>query len=152
MCWWIQAKEVSQQAERTPTSAAAEQDAKQCLYETDWQVTEPCAPSISTPSEDKRGNMLLWTSRHSNGQLAASLHPGSGVRNAAAVTLATLRHAQALQQILSAPSGSTLLRNTFPGRTSKAMLTVPIRIFLCLHIKIQALKLGATTSPEGHTK
>ena len=126
MCWWIQAKEVSQQAARTPTSAAAEQDAKQCLYETDWQVTEPCAPSIGTPSMENRGNMLLWSSRRSNGQLAASLHPGSGTHDAAAVTLATLRHAQALQQILSAPSESTLLRNTFPGRTPKTMLTVPI--------------------------
>lgn len=118
MCSWDQAKEVSQQAARVPASgaasSAAEQDAKQCMYETDWQVTEPYAPGISARSKEYRGGILLWTGRPTNVQQAAPLHPGSGVQNAAAVTLATLHQAQALQQVLSAPSGSTLLCNT-PG-------------------------------------
>ncbi len=113
MGWWVQAKELSQHAARRPASAAApsaaEQDAKQCMYETDWQVTEPFARSMSTHSEEYRGGMLLWSDRSSRVQLTAPLHPGSGARNAAAVTLAILHQAQALQHILSAPSGSTLL-------------------------------------------
>ncbi len=98
---------MSQQAAKAPASAAAasaEQDARQCIYETDWQVSEPLAPHSTTAASKHRGSMLLWASHQSNVQLAAPLHAGLLIgREAAAATLATVRQAQVLQHVLSAP-------------------------------------------------
>ena len=97
---------MSQQAAKAPASAAAssaEQDALQCIYETDWQVTEPMAQSSSTVNSRHRGGMLLWASRQSQAQLVAPLHDRLATHGAAAATLTTVRQAQALQYVLSAP-------------------------------------------------
>ena len=114
---------MSQQTTRIPASAAAssaEQDARQCIYETDWQVTEPLAQSSSTAPSRHKGSMLLWASRQSRAELAAPLHVGLASHEAAAATLATVRQAQVLQLVLSAPGALIVLC------TARAPFGVPI--------------------------
>jgi hypothetical protein len=88
------------------TAAAAEEDMRQCIYETEWQVSQAAAAAATPGGPGRHGphHELAWVQ---SGPAAAAqkarLLQASAVSPAVTAAQATLRQAGVLQQIMTAP-------------------------------------------------
>lgn len=119
----LQAKEVSQAAARPHAAPTAEeQDMRQCMYATEWQVSEAAAVASGSLKRRHLWPQLAWTAgEHATARQTGSiLHSGAGA--AAAAAQATLRQARLLQHIMAAPGMHTPSSSSVTSATSYAQV------------------------------